>query len=227
MRKAVLLVLVLCVPSLFAQDPAEEEWRNRRAPNPWQNMPRVNAFEVTPTLGFTWGGTIFADQTAVIREDVEVEPSPNFGITLGIPLGETPLKLELLAMKQWSELQSAGDLFEPDKAVADMDVTYYHVGMQFPFAVSPHLVPFGVFSVGLADLDPQVSGLTSEQRFSFSFGGGVKVPMNKNLSLRFEGRGYYANLEGDDDDYYCDYCDYYYDEGFWQGQVNAGLVFSF
>ena len=48
--------------------------------------------------------------------------------------------------------------------------------------------------------------------------------MSRALSFRFEGRGYFTSLEEEDD---CTICDYYYNEDFYQGEVNAGLVFSF
>ena len=48
--------------------------------------------------------------------------------------------------------------------------------------------------------------------------------MSRALSFRFEGRGYYTALEEEDD---CSLCDYFYNQDFYQGEVNAGLVFSF
>ena len=84
--------------------------------------------------------------------------------------------------------------------------------------------PYFIVSAGLANLDPQISGVSAEQRFSASAGIGVKVPMSRALSFRFEGRGYYTALEDQGD---CRLCDYYYNHDFYQGEVNLGLVFSF
>ncbi|MGZ5432437.1 MAG: outer membrane beta-barrel protein, partial [Thermoanaerobaculia bacterium] len=170
------------------------------------------------------GGTIFADQTFIFGEDVDVAPSANFGVSFGIPLGDTGMKLELMANRQSSELETGSGLFEPDDRVADIDVTYLHAGLQIPFARSRNAVPYVIASAGIANLDPQISGVSAEQRFSASAGIGVKVPMSRALSFRFEGRGYFTSLEEDED---CTICDYYYNEDFYQGEVNAGLVFSF
>ena len=79
--------------------------------------------------------------------------------------------------------------------------------------------PYVLFT-GLA----MFAGVSAEQRFSASAGIGVKVPMSRALSFRFEGRGYYTALEDDDE---CTFCDYFYNQDFYQGEVNAGLVFSF
>lgn len=220
MRKYTFLIVLLLLPtSLFAQTD-RDDWRGGR----YSDTPSVDAFELTPFVGYRWGGTIFADQTFIFGEDVDVAPSANFGVNLGVPLGDTGLKLELMANRQSSELETGSGLFEPGDEIADIDVTYLHAGLQIPFARSRNAVPYAVVSAGLANLDPKLAGVSSESRFSASAGIGVKVPVSNFLSLRFEGRGYYTSLEDDSD---CTICDYYYNEDFYQGEVNAGLVFSF
>lgn len=226
MRKSLFLIaLLLCTTSVLAQD---DDWRDRRGDDRdrrgYRDAPREGSFELTPFIGWRWGGTIFASQTFLFNEDVDVEPSPTLGASFAIPLGDTGMKLELMANRQSSELQTGSGLFEPDDEVADIDVTYLHGGLQIPFARSRNASPYVIVSAGLANLDPQISGVSAEQRFSASAGIGVKVPMSRALSFRFEGRGYYTALEEDDD---CQICDYFYNEDFYQGEVNAGLVFSF
>jgi len=222
MRKAALaLLLLLAALPTLAQD--DDDWRERR--RSYRDTPRDSSFELTPFVGYRWGGTIFADQTFIFGQDVDVASSANFGVSFGIPLGDTGMKLELLANRQESELETGGGLFEPDDQVADIDITYLHAGLQVPFARSRNATPYVVASLGIANLDPQLTGVDAEQRFSASAGIGVKVPMSRALSFRFEGRGYFTSLEDRNDD--CTFCDYRYNEDFYQGEVNAGLVFSF
>ena len=222
MRKAVLVLLLLATTtSLFAQD---DDWRRRRGPEDYRDTPRQGAFEITPFVGYRWGGTIFANQTFIFDEDVDVEPSANFGASFGIPVGDSGFKLQLMANRQSSQLETGSGLFEPDNDVADIDITYLHAGLEIPFARSRNASPYVIVSGGLANIDPQIRGVSAEQRFSASAGIGVKVPMSRALSFRFEGRGYYTALEEDDE---CAVCDYFYNEDFYQGEVNAGLVFSF
>jgi hypothetical protein len=222
LRKAILVLLTLSLTiPLFAQD-RDDDWRNRRAYD--RDTPNPNAFELTPFIGYRWGGTIFANQSFIFGEDVDVAPSPNLGVNFAIPLGDSGLKLELMANRQSSELETGSGLFEPDQEVADIDVTYLQGGLQIPFARSRNATPYVSVMAGLANLDPQIAGVSAEQRFSASAGIGVKVPMSRALSFRFEGRGYYTALEEDTD---CTFCEYFYNEDFYQGEVNAGLVFSF
>lgn len=221
MRKQILVILaaLTLLPAVdsFAQR-HDDDWRSRRY------VRRDNAFEITPFLGYTWGGTIFADNTSVFGQDVQVAPSANFGIDLGIPLGDSGLKLTLMANRQSSNLETESGIFEPGNDVADIDLTYLHAGIQIPFATSRSAMPYFLVSGGLANFDPQVSGVSDETRFSASAGIGVKVPVSDVLSLRFEGRGYYAAIQDEDD---CRICDYFYNDDFYQGQVNMGLGFRF
>jgi len=225
MRKTLLVLLLLTfTTTAFAQ--SDDDWRNRRAERDrdYRNAPRDNAFELTPFVGYRWGGTIFADQTFLFGEDVDVAPAANFGLNLALPLGDSGMKLELMANRQSSNLETGGGLFEPDDRVADIDVTYLHAGLQIPFARSRNATPYFIASAGLANLDPQITGVSAENRFSASAGVGVKLPMSEMLSIRLEGRGYYTSLEEEDD---CSICDYFYNEDFYQGEVNLGLVLSF
>lgn len=221
MRKAVLTLLLLAVslPAFAQRD--DDDWRRRPARN---YGPRAGAFELTPFVGYRWGGTIFADQTFLFGENVDVAPSANLGVSFALPLGDSGLKLELMANRQSSELEVDEGLFEPDNEIADIDVTYLHGGLQIPFARSRNATPYAIVSAGIASLDPQIRGVQSENRFSASAGVGVKLPMSNIFSVRLEGRGYYTALEEQDD---CAICDYFYNEDFYQGEVNLGLVFSF
>lgn len=218
MRKLVFLLLLVLVPtSLFAQS-RDDDWRGRRS------APRDNAFELTPFVGYRWGGTIFGNQTFIFNEDVDVASSANFGVNLAIPLGDTGMKIELMANRQSSELETESGLFEPNNQIADIEVTYLHAGLQIPFATSRNARPYFIVSGGLANLDPQISGVSAENKFSASAGVGVKLPINNNMAIRLEGRGYYTALENQDD---CAFCDYFYNGEFVQGEVNLGLLFSF
>jgi len=221
MKKYILLITLLSLTTTAFAQSSDEDWRNRRA---YRDTPREGAFELTPFVGYRWGGTIFADQTFIFGEDVNVASSANLGVNFGIPLGDTGMKLELMANRQSSELETEGGLFEPEADVADIDVTYLHAGLQIPFARSRNATPYFIVSGGLANLDPQLSGVSAENRFSASAGLGVKIPVSNVMSVRLEGRGYYVALEEEDD---CRICDYYYNEDFYQGEVNLGLAFSF
>lgn len=218
MRKTLLVLLLLLItPSLFAQD-----WRNRRGDRYDRN--RDNTVELTPFAGYTWGGTLNAD-TGLFNQDVDLDSSANFGLNLGIPLGND-LKLELLVDRQNTNLTTgSGSIFGHNDRLGDMDVTYYHAGLQIPFAPNRGgAVPFVVFSAGVANLDPRVTGASAANRFSASAGIGVKVPISRNAGFRLEGRGFFTSTSNNDS---CRSCYNYYNRDLYQGQANLGIYFKF
>jgi len=221
MRKLFLLaLLVLALPSVLL---AQDDWRNRRGRN--DNYRRGdNAFELTPFVGYTYGGRLFADQTG-LAENVRAQSSANFGADFAIPIGWEGFKLELMANHQDTHLTAGSGLFSPSDRIADFAVTYYQAGLIIPFAQSRSATPYVVVSAGVANLDPDIAGSTSENRFSASGGLGVKVPFNRNLGLRLEARGYYTTLPNDNACRRC-YYDYSYRD-FYQGQTNVGVYFRF
>src|SRR5262249_35216704 len=196
-------LLILVVPStLLAQD---DDWRNRRGRRDDSYRRGDNAFELTPFVGYTYGGRLFADQTG-LAQNVRAESSANFGANFAIPVGWEGFKIELMGNRQDTHLVAGSGLFSPSDRVADFNVTYYHAGLIIPFAQSRSATPYIVVSAGVANLDPDISGTTSENRFSTSAGIGVKVPFNRNSGLRVEARGYYTTLPNDN---VCNRC--YYD----------------
>ena len=222
MRKSALALLLLLVSSsLFAQSSIDREpWREGRRD---RNYSRPNMFELTPFGGYRWGGTLYADQT-VFREDLSVASDSDYGLNVGIPIGYTPLKFELMVNRQKTGLQFGDNLFEQNDRIADFDITYYHAGLQIPFAEWDGPVPFVVLSAGVANLKPYMEGVQSDNRFSGSAGIGVKVPINRNVGIRLEGRGYYTSLGNDDG---CRSCYDDYGRDLYQGEANIGLVISF
>ncbi len=186
-------------------------------------------FELTPTASYNFGGTIQGGHDSLFNSDLEVKDSEAFGVTFDIPLGSA-IQLELLASRQSSELRFDRGLFGGTTGVADFDVSYYHVGILWQFG-DHRISPFVVASLGVGNLNPGVPGASSENRFSGSLGGGVKVFFSDNVGLRFEGRGFFTDLGNSDSNHHDNYyCDYYYDScygnDFAQGQASVGLILA-
>lgn len=190
---------------------------------------RKSRLELTPTIGFRAGGEFDDSLDVGFDFDTEVEESESIGLTLGIGLNNH-WTLEFLWDEQDSVLIDRGFLF-PDDELFDISVTYAHVGFTYEWTPG-HVRPFVGASLGGTRFAPEPADLSNENRFSTSIGGGVKLMLNRNVGLRFEGRLFSTFLEDDedfycyDDDYYDDYCDV--DEDFFfQAQARAGLILRF
>lgn len=187
-------------------------------------------FELTPRIGYNFGGTLDGQDTFQFNTDLEAKDSPSYGVSFDIPLSRN-LQIELLASRQSTELRFDEGLFGPNLAVADFDVSYYHVGLLWQ-GHSGRVSPFFVASLGVGELDPKIAGASSETRLSTSLGGGVKVFFDdqEHVGLRLEGRGFWTDLSddnhwhNDNHDWWDD--DYTYGNDFTQGQVSAGLIIA-
>src|SRR5207248_7529409 len=132
------------------------------------------------------------------NQDVDLESSANFGVSFGIPIAND-MKVEFMVDHQNTNLTtSSGSIFGHNNNLGDIDVTYYHAGLQIPFNISRNATPFVVVSAGVANLDPNVAGASAANRFSASAGIGVKVPFNRNAGFRLEGRGFYTSTSNND-----------------------------
>jgi opacity protein-like surface antigen len=202
-------------------------------PGATQAQTSLYRFELTPTVAYRWGGTLSGEDNALFETDLELDSGPAYGVTLDIPLSSR-IQLELLFNRQSTELSFDRALFGGAARVADIDVSYYHVGLLWQGG-HERVSPFFVASIGGTNLDPQFAGGSSEDRFSLSLGGGVKIFFSENIGLRLEGRGFFTELGNrgrshrDSCYYYDDYYGYYddcYGEDLSQGQASIGLIFA-
>lgn len=175
-------------------------------------------FELTPTVGYRLQGDIDVEDVEILDEGLEVKEGELYGLVFDLPLGQY-LQLELLANRQESELIADAGLFGNDFVLAEIDITYYHVGVLWQF-LGGQVKPYVVGSAGLARLDVALPGIDDEDRPSLSFGGGVKVFAGEHLGFRFEGRGYYVALDDDDDDRWED------EDSLTQGEFSVGLILA-
>lgn len=216
MRKLLfaLLLLLLSASSLFAQD-----WRGRR-----YERYRDNMVDLTPFIGYRYGGTIFADQSNLFSQDVDVKSSANFGLNLGIPINPYGMKIELLVDRQNTNFTHGGGLFSPSGNLGDFHVIYLQGGILIPFSESRAASPYMSVTAGVANLDPDINGVSASNRFSASAAIGVKVPLSRNMALRLEERGYFTSMQNNDR---CRSCYYNYNHDLYQGETNLGLSFKF
>jgi hypothetical protein len=185
-----------------------------------------NGIEITPMVGYRWGGTFtFMDWESDIEEDSAYGLVIDFPITRG-------LQLELLAARQSTRLYSpAGCLMCTTCycGTGDIDITHYHVGVLYQWHTRS-IDPFVVGSIGIGDIDPGDPNARDQTRFSTSVGGGFKLWFSEHLGFRLEARGIWTDTDdnGCRNDYWCDdWHDWHGDYGMVQGEFKAGVIFSF
>ena len=172
-------------------------------------------------------GRIKSFQTDLFNTDVDLASSASIGANFGIPINDSGMKVELMVNHQSTNFTTESGIvragIEPRRRRRDVlpRRTSRSIGD------SRNVTPFFVVSAGLANVDPKFSNVSSENRFSASAGVGVKVPVNRNLGIRVEGRGYFTSLSNSTDSG-CSRCGFSNsDENLYQGEVNIGVTFKF
>lgn len=207
MRRAFFLFLFLLPAAAFAQPPGYID---------------TGRFELTPFVGYRLEGDFEASDFADV--DVEVDEGAVFGLVFDIPLDQN-WQIELLANRQETAFVSDEGLFDPAAELGDVTLTYFHAGILFQWG-GGQVNPFVTGSIGLAHIQPEFDDLDADDRFSTSFGGGVKLFLADNVGLRLEGRWYWTDLgtDFDDDDFH------HHDDdgaGLFQIEGSVGLVIAF
>ena len=183
--------------------------------------------EMTPILGFRSVGRLSTDNGDGFDGDAEIDSGTSFGLLVNVPLSRHA-QIELMADRQSSEF--INDALLPENALSrDVDLTYYHVGFLWQWTPN-NLRPFVVGSLGFTDISPD--GARSENRFSGSIGGGLKVDLSKHVGFRLEGRGFWTD-SGSSSSNHCHngkcacHDEWDCDTGLVQHELRVGVMFSF
>lgn len=185
------------------------------------------AFELGFFGGYRVGGEILEEDSDFFPVDVDVEDSTAFGVRFEVPVSDW-MAIELLASRQQTEFVEDEGFFGGDVSLLDVDISYYHAGVVFQWGPG-QVKPFVVAGLGVGQINPDLPGLSTEERLSGNFGGGVKVWANEHVGFRFEGRGYWTDIDDnyDDDEYDWEDDEYRYDDDLYQFEVSAGVQFAF
>src|SRR5262245_16404036 len=181
-------------------------------------------FELTPVAGYRLEGDFNARSSDAFDRDlnVKVDASATFGVLFHIPLAPS-WQLEILANRQRSEFIVDRGLLTPTTILGDVDLTVLQAGFLFQWG-DGQVNPFITAAAGLTRIDPKFNELASDDRFSASVGGGVKIYFGENIGLRLEGRGYWTDL---DTGFNGRYNRYDSGDGLFQGEGSVGLIIAF
>ncbi len=216
MRKSLIIMFaaLIIVPTVLSA----QNWRDRRSR--YNDGPELSIF-----AGYRYGGTIFARQSDLFNENVDIASNADIGATLDVPLNPS-LALELLVSHQSTNFTRGNDvLFGPSANLGNVGITYFQGGLKFPFSDSRDIHPYIAVTAGGATISPDLPGAASSTRFSFGGGIGAKINLNQNIGLKVEERGYWTSLPSTGDCFFCNTNSS--NTSMWQGETNVGIVFTF
>jgi len=182
-----------------------------------------DTLQITPFYGYRFSGEF---EDADTGAHLKFRDSACWGGVFDVHLSQET-QLEFYYSRQETELKQDEGLFASTK-LFDLDVDYYHLGGTYTLTCGPWQ-PFVVGTLGATHLAPDPPGLDSLTRFSLGLGGGLRFFPTKHLGLYLAGRGLFTSLEGDLA-YRSESGDAtlrIQSDGFWQVELQAGLVLAF
>jgi hypothetical protein len=201
-------------------------------------------FELTPTLGYRFGGSMVIEENAFKPGIYEVDFATNgeWGLRLGYFM--TPaLELELMFSRQYTELKDNQGLFGEDPGgfipvestkALDTDVSTWQLGLVWHLMQGPTR-PYVLVAAGQSKITSSTL-LPDETAVVYGLGVGVKLDFTARFGLLIEGRYNWgdtdesnsASQEWEHRDCVgtCSYV-YRYGDSFEQASLVAGLIINF
>lgn len=186
----------------------------------------VQAIEITPLLGLRGGGDFNDTET---NKEHTVQASDSYALIIGFPYQQGK-NIEIYYSHQSSELKSVDVDLPSTTGSSDIPLTidYLHIGGTTPITTDEKLKTFVSGGLGFTYLSPDLDGLQSDLRASFSLGLGLLWPMANNIDLRLETRAS-ATLFNSNSALFCNGgCSLSVNGSlFVQAEVLAGITFKF
>ena len=155
---------------------------------------RPPTFEVTPFVGYRFGGDFDLDSTTGgDAVNVDLNDDASYGIGLGIYRDATSF-YEFFYSRQDADLDTGGTSL----GSVDLKTEYLHFGGTLLYPLERWLVPYLSLTIGATRFDPQSGGgYDSETKFSASLGGGLRFPITENFATTLALRGYFTFVDSD------------------------------
>lgn len=146
-----------------------------------------NRFEFTPYAGYMTGGE-FEDPTDGSERDLD--EATHRGLIVDIAADDWR-HYELLFADMDSEVDGTTPF--------DMGVQYLHIGGIVSHPTARHVIPYFGMTIGATRFSPDQAGLDDETKFSFSVGGGLRIPITQHFGVRLDARAFATVLDSEGD----------------------------
>ena len=152
-----------------------------------QSRPSQDRFEISPFVGYRVGGNFTLVDSG---QSVGLDAHTSFALALDAR-AEAFTQYELFYSHQSTVMRAAA--FAP----VGIDVDYLHVGGTVALTELGRLKPYYGGGLGVAHLSPASDAGSDHTAFSLSLALGLRAPVSRHFSLRFEGRGFVTLLNAD------------------------------
>lgn len=189
----------------------------------------AESYELVPFWGYRFGGD-FDDVANPLVRDLEVGEDDAYGVSFNVWLSDNQ-GLEVLWSHQPTDLtiDTAFIFGGTSTQEVGLDVDNWHIGGFYAWGdSSAKSRPFVSYSLGATHFD--AVGFSSETKFSFSLGGGLRWNLSKSFGLRVHGRWTPTYINSSSEGVFCDVfgCYEITDSHYlYQTELGVGVVISF
>ena len=181
-------------------------------------------FEVTPFLGYSFGSSFdeIGYDNGVI-DSVDVADSETYGLIFNA--GTDRGGFEFTWSHQGSELEVDGVVGASEDPTFDFSSDNFQFGGIYYFGQNSKTRPYVNGGLGFAMLD--LGDSESDERFSWSIGGGIRHDFNDRIGVRLQARWVPTYINSDDAYVVCDpwFCYTVADDNYlYQTEIAAGVV---
>lgn len=149
-------------------------------------------FEITPHVGYTFGGSTEVEASEEMEDagevsgELDIASAPSFGLTLDSRVyGGGFAELSYSRQQTNLGLRASG---EPREELFDMSVEYFQIGGMMDFRATDYsrVAPFFLMTLGATRFAADDYG--DEFRFSFVLAAGAKIAIVDRFGIRLQGR---------------------------------------
>jgi opacity protein-like surface antigen len=143
-------------------------------------------YEITPFVGYRLGGDF---DMANSTQSADLDDHGSYAFSVAVRRDESS-QYELTYARQETQVERTSPL-----APLDVNVEYLHLGGTLDAQVESDfpLRPYLLGGLGITRLT--LSSGTDDTRFSFSLGGGLRVPVTPRFNIRLEARGFLTLID--------------------------------
>ena len=197
----------------------------------------TTAFEITPLIGYVWGGAFPTNGITNVPNGRLVQQS---GLGWGVEAGYTPNGsswFELTYLRQDSDINFVATgggctLVNQTNCTSTLAVNYIHAGGRWEFGHKAKIHPFLGAGLGVTIFDLGAPGVGSSTDFSISGQAGVRYMFGKaqRVGLRGTFRGWWSFVPNGQVAAWCGWYGCFAQQAsstVAQGEISGGLVIQF
>jgi hypothetical protein len=136
--------------------------------------------ELTPFIGYQTRSTVYTSLGYLYIGD-----GMDYGGSLDISLGNNRF-----AEISFSHMMTKLNVDEGynERYLCDLGVNYYSIGILQETKPLSKISPYGLFTLGWVNYNPQTDDYSGENKMHFSLAGGIKIKASERIGLRLQAR---------------------------------------